>query len=414
MQSYRISDHSSYPVRSFVSVKSLALASTALLANTASAWAAEAPPTAGDTIVVTGRASQVQIGADDRYQPTPDASTLRSTARSLDVPQVVNIVSAQVIRDQRPRYLDDVLTNVSGITQGNTLASTQDTIMKRGFGGNRDGSIMHNGMPLVQGRGFNAAAESVEVLKGPSSLLYGIMDPGGVINVVSKKPLTKSATMVSVTGDTYAGGRNGAEEMLDTTGAIKGNLAYRLVVDQDDEAYWRNFGARHETLVAPSLAWYGQKTQVVLWYEFRRYNAPFDRGTSIDSKTGKPLAIDPRERLDEPSNKMIGQTHLGQISVDHQLGHGWAAHFSGSYNAEFYDAGQFRVAGSTPPPAWSRAAMTAPMAHSAPTFMAQPMSMVRSRLQGSGTTCNSAPRTSIAASIARTCCARHPMPRSTI
>lgn len=327
-----------------MSIKSVLFASSALVAQAVSAHA-DTPPTPQDTIVVTGRASQVQIGADDRYQPTPDASTLRSTARALDVPQVVNIVAAQVIRDQRPRYLDDVLTNVSGITQGNTLASTQDTIMKRGFGGNRDGSIMHNGMPLVQGRGFNAAAESVEVLKGPSSLLYGIMDPGGVINVVSKKPLTKSATMLSVSGDTYAGGRNGAEEMLDTTGAIKGNLAYRLVVDQDDEAYWRNFGARHETLVAPSLAWYGQKTQVVLWYEFRRYNAPFDRGTSIDSKTGAPLLIDRRERLDEPSNMMIGQTHLGQISIDHQLGHGWAAHFSGSYNAEFYDAGQFRVAG---------------------------------------------------------------------
>ena len=48
---------------------------------------------------------------------------------------------AQVIRDQRPRYLDDVLTNVSGITQGNTLAGTQDTVLKRGFGGNREEGI---------------------------------------------------------------------------------------------------------------------------------------------------------------------------------------------------------------------------------------------------------------------------------
>lgn len=345
MQSSRISISALSLERSRVRFKSLALASTALLANSASAWAEEAPQVAGDTIVVTARASQVQIGADDRYQPTPDASTLRSTARMLDVPQVVNIVAAQVIRDQRPRYLDDVLTNVSGITQGNTLASTQDTIMKRGFGGNRDGSIMHNGMPLVQGRGFNAAAESVEVLKGPSSLLYGIMDPGGVINVVSKKPQTKAATMISVSGNTYGHGRHGAEEMIDTTGPITDNLAYRLVVDQDDEAYWRNFGARHETLVAPSLAWYGPRTQVVLWYEFRSYNAPFDRGTSIDSKTGAPLVIDRRIRLDEPTNKMVGNTHLAQLSIDRQLGQGWGVHFSGSYNVETYDAGQFRVSG---------------------------------------------------------------------
>ncbi len=47
--------------------------------------------------------------------------------------------------------------------------------MKRGFGDNRDGSITVNGMPIVQGRTMNAAVEQVEVLKGPSSLLYGIM-----------------------------------------------------------------------------------------------------------------------------------------------------------------------------------------------------------------------------------------------
>jgi iron complex outermembrane receptor protein len=42
---------------------------------------------------------------------------------------------------------------------------------------------------------------------------------------------------------------------------------------------------------------------------------------------------------------MVGDTHLAQVSIDHQLGNGWAAHFSGSYNRETYDAGQFRVSG---------------------------------------------------------------------
>jgi len=137
-----------------------------------------------EAVRVVGRASWVPEEADDSYQPMPDASTLRSMVPTLETPQIVNIVPAQVVRDQQPRNVDDALMNISGITQGNTLAGTQDTVMKRGFGGNRDGSIMHNGMPLVQGRGLNAAAESVEVLKGPSSMLYGIMDPGGVVNVI--------------------------------------------------------------------------------------------------------------------------------------------------------------------------------------------------------------------------------------
>lgn len=295
---------------------------------------------------MTGRASPAPKEADDSYQPTPDASTLRTTAPPLDIPQIVNVVPAQVIRDQRPRYMDDALINVSGITQGNTLAGTQDTIMKRGFGGNRDGSIMHNGMPLVQGRGFNAAAESVEVLKGPASLLYGLMDPGGVINVVSKKPRVERATTISLAGSNYAGGRWGRGATIDTTGPIGGDgLAYRLVVDHVNEDYWRNFGTRRETLVAPSIAWYGERTQVVLWYEHRSFYTPFDRGTALDPRTNRPLDIPYDRRLDEPFNQMKGESHLGQLSVDHRIVGTWAAHFNASYNRETYDANQLRVNG---------------------------------------------------------------------
>ena len=223
-----------------------------IAANPSSADAAEAGGML-PAVRVVARAAPVPADADDRYQPTPDASTLRTTAPVLEIPQVVNVVPAQVIRDQRPRNIDDALANVSGINQGNTLASTQDTIMKRGFGGNRDGSIMHNGMPLVQGRGMNAAAESIEVLKGPSSLLYGLMDPGGVINVVSKKPQLRQRTSLSLLGSGYAKGRDGGGATLDTTGPIgEDGLAYRLIVDHVDEDYWRNFGKHRETLVAPS------------------------------------------------------------------------------------------------------------------------------------------------------------------
>ncbi|WP_249340744.1 TonB-dependent siderophore receptor [Sphingomonas sp. 2SG] len=321
-------------------------AATPAVAAPASAADDRPPPTGlGQDIVVTGRASPAPKGADDRYQPTPDASTLRSAATTLDTPQAVNIVPAQVIRDQHPRYLDEVLANVSGITQGNTLAATQDTVLKRGFGGNRDGSVMHNGMPLVQGRGFNAAAQSVEVLKGPSSLLYGIMDPGGVINIVSRKPLLATSGSVALTGSSYAAGRAGLQATVDLTGPIAGALAGRIVLDHQDEDYWRVFGTRRDTLVAPSLGWYGATTQAVLWYEYRRFSYPFDRGIALDPRTLTPLAIPRRRRLDDPVNRMWGDSHLVQLAVDHQLGDGWAAHLAASFNSESYDAGQLRVTG---------------------------------------------------------------------
>ncbi|MEH3123231.1 MAG: TonB-dependent siderophore receptor [Sphingomonas phyllosphaerae] len=296
-------------------------------------------------IIVTGRASPAPKAADDSYKPAPDASTLRSSATPLATPQAINIVPAQVIRDQRPRYLDDVLTNVSGITQGNTLAATQDTVLKRGFGGNRDGSVMHNGMPVVQGRAFNAATQSVEVLKGPASLLYGIMDPGGIINIVARKPLLDPHLNVALTGSSYANARAGLEAMVDLTGPIAGNLAGRLVIDHQDEDYWRNFGERRDTLIAPSLGWYGGATQAVLWYEYRRFDYPFDRGTALDPRTLTPLAVPRRQRLDDLNNRMSGSSHLVQLAVDHRLGGGWAAHLAASFNSEAYDAGQLRITG---------------------------------------------------------------------
>ncbi|WP_174904377.1 TonB-dependent siderophore receptor [Burkholderia pseudomultivorans] len=285
----------------------------------------------------------------ESYRPPKEAGVLRAETPLLDTAQAVTVVPAQVLRDQRPRNLDDALGNVSGITQGNTLAGTQDTIMKRGFGDNRDGSIMHNGMPVVQGRSFNAATDSVEVLKGPTALLYGLMDPGGVVNVVGKQPQLTRYNAVSLGASTFGHGKNGGSATFDSTGPIgDSRLAYRLIVDQSNEQYWRNFGEYRQTFVAPSLAWYGRDTQVVVSYEYRKFHSPFDRGTALDPRTNAPLDIPARRRIDEPFNNMDGESHLAQLSVDHQFDADWSAHVGYSYNRETYDANQLRTTGVDP------------------------------------------------------------------
>ncbi|MBJ9751130.1 TonB-dependent siderophore receptor [Burkholderia cepacia] len=285
----------------------------------------------------------------ESYRAPKEAGVLRSDIPLLDTAQAVNIVPAQVLRDQRPRNLDDALGNVSGITQGNTLAGTQDTIMKRGFGGNRDGSVMQNGMPLVQGRAFNAAVDKVEVLKGPTSLLYGLMDPGGVVNVVTKQPQLVRYNAISLGASTFGHGKNGGSATFDSTGPVgDSRLAYRLIVDQSNEQYWRNFGEYRQTFVAPSLAWYGRDTQVVVSYQYRTFHSPFDRGTALDPRTNAPLDIPARRRLDEPFNNMDGESHLAQLSVDHQFNADWSAHLGYSYNRETYDANQLRTTGVDP------------------------------------------------------------------
>ncbi|UWF50309.1 TonB-dependent receptor [Pseudomonas sp. N3-W] len=278
------------------------------------------------------------------YQPPPTSSVMRSSALLQEIPQTINVIAAQVIRDQAPRNLDDALANVSGITQGNTLASTQDSVMTRGFGDNRNGSIMRDGMPIVQGRGMNETVDRVEVLKGPASLLYGIQDPGGVVNMVSKKPELEQYNALTLRGSSYGDGKNGSGGSLDSTGALgTSGLAYRMVLDHEDEDYWRDFGTHRETLVAPSLAWFGESTKLLFSYEHREFLTPFDRGTIIDPRTNHPLNISRNERLDEPFNNMEGRSDLYHFEADHELNDNWTAHFGYSWNRETYDASQVRV-----------------------------------------------------------------------
>ncbi|WP_440642724.1 TonB-dependent siderophore receptor [Bradyrhizobium sp. PUT101] len=302
---------------------------------------APAAPTLSERAAAEAAAQQAaKLG----YRAMPSATTLRSGASPLDTSQAVNVVPEQVLKDQLPRNIDDALANVSGITQTNTLAGTQDAVIRRGFGDNRDGSIMRNGMPLVQGRSLNPAVESVEVLKGPASLLYGIMDPGGIVNTISKRPELYQHGSVTLLGSAYNTSKTGADGLLDVTGPIGDQgLAYRFIGYGVSEDYWRNFGRHREMLVAPSLAWYGKDTTVQLNYEHREFIYPFDRGTAFIN--GAPLAIPKTRRLDEPYNNMWGTSDLIQASVEHRINQDWKLFAGYSYNTETFSANQLRITG---------------------------------------------------------------------
>ncbi|MET4276540.1 MULTISPECIES: TonB-dependent siderophore receptor [unclassified Bradyrhizobium] len=302
---------------------------------------APAAPTLSERAAAEAAAQQAaKLG----YRAMPSATTLRSGASPLDTSQAVNIVPAQVLKDQLPRNIDDALINVSGITQTNTLAGSQDAVIRRGFGDNRDGSIMRNGMPLVQGRSFNPAVQSVEVLKGPASLLYGIMDPGGIVNTISKRPELYQHGSVTLLGSAFNASRTGADGLLDITGPIGDQgLAYRFIGYGVSEDYWRNFGRHREMLVAPSLAWYGQDTTVQLNYEHREFIYPFDRGTAFNPVTKAPLAVPTTRRLDEPFNNTWGTSDLIQASVEHRFNQDWKLYAGYSYNTETFSANQLRI-----------------------------------------------------------------------
>src|SRR5476651_1150663 len=294
----------------------------------------------GETLTVLGQAPAAGDHATLGYQPMRSSTATLTDMPLLDIPQVVNTVTDRVIADQHATSLDEVLNNVSNITQTNTLGGTQDSFVRRGFGDNRDGSILTNGLKTVQPRSFNAATDRVEVLKGPSSTLYGILDPGGLINVITKRPQTTYAGSVSVTSTSF-GGSSGA---VDFTGPVENTrLAYRLIGEYQHEDYWRNFGKKRGWFLAPSLSYLGDNLTVNVSYSHRDYQTPFDRGTVFDLNTGRAVNVDRKTRFDEPFNITNGYSDVAQLNTTYRLDDAWTAKFDYGFSQDKYTDNQSRV-----------------------------------------------------------------------
>ncbi|WP_226092606.1 TonB-dependent receptor [Dickeya oryzae] len=297
-----------------------------------------------DTLVVNASTPATSTG-DTGYQPHNAVIGTRTDSRLLDIPQAVNVVPQQVLEDQAVRNLDDALYNVSGITQANTLGGTQDAVMKRGFGDNRDGSILRDGVRSIQARNVTPTTERVEVLKGPASMLYGWGDPGGMINIISKKPQLVQKTHIEGWNSSF----NGGGGQFDVTGPIStSGLAYRLIVDHDETDYWRNFGRNRQTTVAPSLMWYGENTTVLVAYEHMEYLTPFDRGTVIDSRTGKPVATPRERRFDETYNATRGDQDTLTFQMENTLNERWKSKLNYAYSRNTYNDNQARAMSFNP------------------------------------------------------------------
>lgn len=277
-----------------------------------------------------------------REDQTGYSASTASTASKSAVPimqeaQAVQVVTEQVIEDYQVQSLDDSMKFVSGISQSNTLAGTQDGFVKRGFGTNADGSILRDGIRSSLSRNFSATTERVEVLKGPASLLYGALEPGGLINVISKQPEYRHRTQIS--GETSSEG--GGNLMLDTTGPLgESGFAYRLIAERQHEDYWRNFGADNHSLIAPSLSWTGESLRVSLAYEHKEYWTPVDRGTVIIN--GKPASTEYNARFNESWAKAQGTDELFTAKAEYQLNPDWLSRLTYGWNNERYDYAEAR------------------------------------------------------------------------
>ncbi len=165
-----------------------------------------------------------------------------------DIPQSISTVTKELIKDKMEFTLKDAVDEVAGVNQ----YSGFDEYTIRGFRAENSRDI--NGL-----RGYNTTytssmlvnIERVEVIKGPTATLYGNCDPGGTINLVTKKPLEKNESEIDIYGGTWDHFR----AQGDVTGPLNKSktLLYRLNAGYDHSNSFRNEQHSNSFEVAPSL-----------------------------------------------------------------------------------------------------------------------------------------------------------------
>ena len=221
-----------------------ALAGAITLALQVQAFAEES------TIVVTGSEQGSAL-------PTWTNSATKSAVAESKTPQVITTLSAPEIEKRHANSVNEILRYAPGVStevRGNTSYLSEYKI--RGFTVDQE---FYNGLQLPYNVTGNTQAridplliDSVDILKGPSSVLYGGASPGGLVNIQSKKPQREARTEFGFN----TGNRNLKEGYLDSTGQIAGSdWNYRLLgkaTENDDQPHTTRY---ENYLVAPSVTW---------------------------------------------------------------------------------------------------------------------------------------------------------------
>ncbi|MBV6806090.1 TonB-dependent siderophore receptor [Xanthomonas euvesicatoria] len=246
------------------------------------------------------------------YRALSITGATKTDAPLRDLPISARVLDRTLLEDAGVTDLAGALELASGITKANNLGGLWDSYSMRGFTGdpNFSSDYMVNGFNASRGyNGLRDAAntQSIEVIKGPASALYGRGEPGGAVNIVTKKPLFQPQHSVDVS----AGRFDSYRAAIDSTGPLSENVAYRLNVMHKDQHSFRDTVASDSTLLAPSLLWMPTPDTTVSYeLEAVRLHTPFDRGVTAIGGDANRL----------PASRFLGEPRDGDIDL-HSTGH---------------------------------------------------------------------------------------------
>lgn len=258
------------------------------------------------------------VGQRRAYQGVFDAQ---------EVPAAVQQIDLELIRDVGALNLNDALDLSASVARQNNFGGMWNSFAIRGFAGdeNLPSGFLVNGFNA--GRGFGGprdlvGIERVEILKGPKAALFGRGEPGGAVNLVTKRPEFERLGDLRLTAGSWDQLR--FEGDVQTVMGQDENVGIRLVGFFEDSESFRRTVETERLGLYPSIAWQmSEDTRFTYELEFTQQDIPFDRGVvALDGELGfMPI----RNFIGEPSDGPVETEVLGhQIEAQHSFSDNWS------------------------------------------------------------------------------------------
>lgn len=287
-----------------------------------------------DPVQVQGAARQNAWEAPPGFVATRSTTGTKTDTPLIDTPQTVNVVTRDEIATRGAQTITQALEYTPGVNAGyygGTTDARYDWVATRGFVARR----YLDGLRLPYGaRGYSQAMidpyglESVEVLKGPSSVLYGQNNPGGLINLVSKRP--PSETLREVELQTGSHGR--AQGAFDIGGPLdaQGKFSYRLTGLARDVGSQVDYLDERRIFIAPALTWRPTiDTTLTLMGQYLSVNAK-GGGAPQGMPVYGTLWANPNGKI--PKNRFIGEPGYDKFSnTQYSVGYAFEHRFDDAW-----------------------------------------------------------------------------------
>lgn len=301
-------------------------AAIAALVTAVPAWAQDdqqGGATRLDNIEVVRNQEQEPLAEDFGYVGQSSNTATKTNVPISETPRSISVVTREQLDDRASVSLSDALHYAPGLQSGYFgQDNKQDWFIVRGFkqannGLYRDGTrINSSGFYSYQIDTFGL--DRVEILRGPASVLYGQTPPGGVINVISKRPLDEEFGLV----DLQVGSFNHRQLGLDVGGVLNDDMSYRVVTLVRGNGTQVDGIKAERQLFAPSLKWnMTDDTELTLLGSFQRDDSdPYlqflpSEGTLTESVNGR---IGDNVAVGNPNFEKFERT---QILLGYQLSH---------------------------------------------------------------------------------------------